>query len=393
MQVSQKDMASVKVPKTFNGSATLTGEALEEFLVRDPFYLNRIEKKLGMSTNVPKNMVFQHKITIKVLPSVLTYPLYHSLKRGNLVQGSLVLVGGRAGAQLPPEGYHCSDIVSMFPSKKFVKTLTAAEKKKQIQEEAAKARQLQQAEASKAGNSAGNDENRENQDAVHLDGETKGSAEEGTADTALEVAGGAAAGGGGVVVATEAPALGEKPAIPPPRIKYFSVTIKHVQDLSYSESEKLVCTAHVGSESLGFGGFAETTKVIGVTTATWSHRNPINTFCFPLPVPHPEDKEFVPDEREVSFKLSIFDTKSSGQITRHLGVETCIHLQHAFYKPLFYYISFLNQSIMLNQNDLYSWLRPYECAQETVKELIADPMRGMRTNGKLIVRHGIRGAR
>jgi hypothetical protein len=71
--VRQQDLATAKIPREFLGAAVLEEEALEAFLLGDPFYLNRVEKKLAMSLNVQRD------------------------QRGNVCQGTMTLVGGRAG--------------------------------------------------------------------------------------------------------------------------------------------------------------------------------------------------------------------------------------------------------------------------------------------------------
>ena len=58
--------------------------------------MTRVEKKLGMTSTVPKD------------------------QRGNVCSGYMTLVGGRAGLMMPPENYHMSDINGMFFLKKYV---------------------------------------------------------------------------------------------------------------------------------------------------------------------------------------------------------------------------------------------------------------------------------
>jgi hypothetical protein len=290
--VSQKDFASVKTPLVFIGSATLTGEALEDFLVGDPFYLNRCEKILGMSNNVPKQ------------------------QRGNAVEGSVVLVGGRAGASYPPEGYHRSDLTGLIPSKKYVKQESAAEQKKRLKAEEAKRKKVSV------------EEKTEDELIVEGGGTTASGGggggsvvqESSATDTGIENLVADGAGSGAVSDILEVEEVKE-PGIPPPRIRWFTVSIKSVDALSNSDCDKLVCSAWVGSENLGFGSHAEATKQVGQSSATWDDRNPINSFTFPLPVPHPTDKAYIPSETEIAFKLSIFDVKLSGNIGRHLGVS------------------------------------------------------------------------
>jgi hypothetical protein len=64
-----------------------------------------------------------------------------------------------------------------------------------------------------------------------------------------------------------------------------------------------------------------------------------------------------------------------------------------FFFFVFFFFFFFVQCLFYSQQLLYDWLQPYGYAQESSVPLVSDPCRGLRVNGNVKVRHGLRGAR